>query len=159
MNFFTINSKIMNVFYFIIIAPLLWGYATNRIPSQYNQIVIILALLLALYNLYLLFLPANVEGMNLIEEQNISNGNQIYDVSASEAYGFSIPKLTINQNDTVVWTNAGKIQHTVTSCDGLFDSGYLNPGEFFSYKFTQKGTYYYYCIPHVQKMRGVVFVQ
>ena len=87
------------------------------------------------------------------------NGGNVYQVNASEDYGFDPARLTIKQNDTVVWTNQGQIQHTVTSCDSLFNSGYLNPGETFSYTFNRKGTFHYYCIPHAQRMRGVIVVQ
>lgn len=66
---------------------------------------------------------------------------------------FSPANLTINVGDTVVWTNSGTMIHTSTSgtdCapDGTWDSGNLNPGESFSYEFTDEGSFDYFCIPH-----------
>jgi plastocyanin len=54
---------------------------------------------------------------------------------------------------TVVWTDAGLGQHTVSSDTGVFDSGQekdqrLNPGQTFSFTFTQAGTYTYHCALH-----------
>jgi len=56
-------------------------------------------------------------------------------------------QLAINVGDTVVWTEYGGQDHTVTSDDGLFDSVVLF-GETFSYTFNQAGTYPYYCFNH-----------
>lgn len=65
--------------------------------------------------------------------------------------------LEVKVGTTVTWTNADQVAHTVTSGasdgargtpDGLFDSGFLDPGESYSYTFTEVGELSYYCIPH-----------
>jgi plastocyanin len=60
-----------------------------------------------------------------------------------------IPRvITVTVGTTVHWTNAGHNAHTVTSDTGLWDSGNLDPGQQFSYTFTQVGAYLYHCRYH-----------
>ncbi len=74
--------------------------------------------------------------------------------------------LEVSVGTTVRWTNTDAIAHTVTSGasdgatatpDGLFDSGFLNTGDTFTYTFTEAGEYDYYCTPHPW-MQGKVIV-
>lgn len=53
------------------------------------------------------------------------------------------------------WSNRDPITHTVTSDTGLWDSGPLAQDQYFSFQFTEPGTYPYHCKIHPQ-MRGVV---
>ncbi len=57
--------------------------------------------------------------------------------------------LTVPVGTTVTWTNndVGQI-HTVTDAAGSFDSGFLNPGDSWSYTFTEAGEFEYFCVPH-----------
>ncbi len=68
---------------------------------------------------------------------------------------------------TVVWTNDDAIAHTVTSgtsdgsrgsADGIFDSGFMNTGDTFSYTFDEPGEFPYFCLPHPW-MIGKVIVE
>jgi plastocyanin len=59
--------------------------------------------------------------------------------------------------DTVVWRNADGTNHTVTSDDDLFDSGFIGPGLTFAEGFTKVGRYDYHCSIH-RFMRGEVVV-
>ncbi len=86
---------------------------------------------------------------------------------ANADQAFSPKEITVKAGTTVVWTNSDAIAHTVTSGtsdgtsgtpDGLFDSGFLNNGDTFSFTFTEPGTYTYYCIPHPW-MTGTVIVE
>ncbi len=65
--------------------------------------------------------------------------------------------LEVTVGTTVTWTNDDTVAHTVTSgpsdgtrgeADGLFDSGFLDAGDSFSYTFTEVGEFPYYCLPH-----------
>jgi plastocyanin len=62
--------------------------------------------------------------------------------------------LTVKAGTTVTWVNQDGYVHTVTSgaspsdLSGLFDSGNINGGGTFSFKFDKAGTYDYFCIPH-----------
>ena len=72
---------------------------------------------------------------------------------------YSVNVLTIPVGTTVTWTNddPGMI-HTVTSVDGLFDSGFFNEGETWSYTFDEPGEFEYFCTPHPW-MRAMVVVE
>ena len=73
-------------------------------------------------------------------------------------YAFSPSTITINVGDTIVWTNYDAASHTVTSDDGIFNSGSITQGNTWSYTFTNAGTFGYHCSPH-PGMTGTVIVQ
>lgn len=64
---------------------------------------------------------------------------------------FDPPTLRVRVGDTVVWQNLDPYSHTVTSDDGLFDSGFLGQGESWSIPFDEPGTYAYHCTPHASQ--------
>ncbi|MDE1728932.1 MAG: hypothetical protein KGH81_07130 [Thaumarchaeota archaeon] len=84
------------------------------------------------------------------------------------------PFVTISVNQNVTWINQDKEIHTVTSGksagraglignsvgqpDGLFDSGNIDIGQSWTHKFTQAGTFEYFCTIHPW-MQGFVIVQ
>jgi plastocyanin len=61
---------------------------------------------------------------------------------------FNPATITVAVNTTIKWTNKDAVAHTVTSDNGLFDSGTLVTGGTFSFTFTTAGTYPYHCTPH-----------
>jgi plastocyanin len=67
------------------------------------------------------------------------------------------PDTTVGLGQTVVWRNESLDKHTVTSVDGLFNSGVLNTGNTFSVTFTKAGTFDYKCTIH-PTMHGSVLV-
>jgi plastocyanin len=81
-------------------------------------------------------------------------------VITMEGYHFKPDKITVEPGTTVEWINNGKIVHTVTDDQDSWDSGGIKPGQKFSHRFDQKGTFKYYCIPHEQaEMIGTVIVK
>jgi len=72
---------------------------------------------------------------------------------------FSPQQLAIKPGDTVVWTNTGKSNHTVTGVGAvlLWDSGNLAPGQQFKRTFDQPGVYQYHCSIH-PGMSGAIIV-
>jgi len=74
--------------------------------------------------------------------------------------------VTIEAGAAVRWTNHDSTHHTATSQtgpgtlvpSGVFDSGDLEHGESFEYRFLAPGTYYYYCVPHASSMQGIIRV-
>jgi copper-containing nitrite reductase len=65
--------------------------------------------------------------------------------------------VVIGVNNTVSWINNDNTAHTVTDT-GVFDSGLIEPGQFWSYTFTSPGTYQYRCTIHPW-MTGTVIVK
>lgn len=84
-------------------------------------------------------------------------------------------KLTIRVGETVEWKNLGNSVHHASSDPSEavnpadvsnppgakpFDSGFLQPGQSFTYTFTAPGTYRYICAPHeTSGMTGEVVVK
>jgi plastocyanin len=72
-------------------------------------------------------------------------------------------KITIKQGSLVTWMNEDSAFHSVTSGfydepNELFDSGYLDPQQSFTFSFEDIGTYNYFCTLHPW-MKGQVIVQ
>jgi plastocyanin len=75
-----------------------------------------------------------------------------------EDFHFTEAKLDVPVDTTVTWVNRDEEPHTVTSPAGLFASPGLDHDEHFSYRFTTRGTYAYYCALHPH-MRAEVVVR
>ena len=72
---------------------------------------------------------------------------------------FQPKTLIIHTNDTVIWTNQGMMQHTVTADDNTWTSPTLMPGDTYTHTFTVAGTYPYHCFFHQSVgMVGTVIV-
>lgn len=83
-------------------------------------------------------------------------------------------KLTVKVGTTVEFKNTGQVIHDVTTDSSVaqdkndvstppgakpFDSGFIPPGQSWSYTFTVPGRYSYACVPHEKdRMVGEVFV-
>jgi plastocyanin len=81
-----------------------------------------------------------------------------------QGMSFNPSTKTISVGTTITWTNKDSFAHTVTSGvpnapDGMFNSGNLNSGVTFSYKFNTAGSYKYYCIIHGAMMTATMIVQ
>jgi len=87
---------------------------------------------------------------------------------AVDATAFAPATVNVHPGDTVTWNVASSLVgscHSVTSVDGLFDSGPLSAGILclggsrtsWPYTFTKAGTYHYFC-KFVSGMEGVVIV-
>jgi parallel beta-helix repeat protein len=75
-------------------------------------------------------------------------------VDARDNY-FEPQTVHVDPGDTVVWTNVGARDHSVTSDTGDFDSGTMDPGDNFSHTFDKEGYYYYHCRFHGAKQSGM----
>lgn len=74
------------------------------------------------------------------------------------AQAYTPPTFNATVGQTVTWVNRDSIDHTVTSTNSTvyFDSKTLAPGATFPFKFTQPGTYTYYCSIHPEMLGKVV---
>ena len=72
---------------------------------------------------------------------------------------YSPALVLVRPGTTVRWINKGLHNHTVTSAEGLWDSGALARGGEFTVTFNRQGTYRYYCRFHRKEMKGKVIVQ
>jgi plastocyanin len=73
-----------------------------------------------------------------------------------QGFAFSPQTLTVAKGTTVTWTNKDSTTHTVTSDDGVWDSGNFANGKTFSYTFNQTGTFPYHCSIHPSMTAKVV---
>lgn len=89
------------------------------------------------------------------------------DVRASVSIGdnfFNPTNLTISRGTTVDWTNNGNLPHTATSgtptslTGAIFDSPTLNRGNLFSFRFSESGTFQYFCRVHGSRQSGTITV-
>ena len=76
---------------------------------------------------------------------------------------FRLRNLTVHVGTTVTWTNLDPVPHTTTagtpgSQSGEWDSPFLSENQEYSFKFTQAGTFPYYCRIH-PSMTGRVTVE
>jgi plastocyanin len=83
-------------------------------------------------------------------------GGQVRDVTMPGRV-FAPGRIQVLVGDTVVWRNADGTNHTVTSDDDLFDSGFIAPGLTFAEAFAKTGSFAYHCSIH-KFMRGEVVV-
>lgn len=72
----------------------------------------------------------------------------IIEGSSTDAWGYDPAQLTVGVGDTVMWTNTGETEHTVTADGGAFDSGSVAPGGTYEFTFEEEGEFPYHCDPH-----------
>lgn len=76
-------------------------------------------------------------------------------------FQFSPKSLRIKAGSQVTW-EVKEGTHTITADNGTFESPTLSAGQKFSYKFTKRGSYRYYCSFHGSKgghdMAGTIVV-
>lgn len=164
---------LINIIHILFVAPLLYLIGTNKFPEEYKKYLVYLAVFVLVYHSYLLYKATQKKQIKVMSISEGFGGGldcaredvhciDIFDSSP----GYSRPVIEIKQNDIIIWKNIGELEHNITSTDsvtnmnpdGLFNSGYLKPGQAFAIKFISPGTYYYYCSAHVGWMRGKIIV-
>jgi plastocyanin len=71
---------------------------------------------------------------------------------------FHLDTITIPRYTTITWINKDPSSQTVTSDEGLFDSGTMSSNDTFSHMFETMGTFPYHSLFHTN-MHGTVIVQ
>jgi plastocyanin len=77
---------------------------------------------------------------------------------AIKGFAYAPKKATATLGDTVVWTNADFVPHSVTSDSSVFDSPDLEPKARYTWVASRKGTFSYHCEMHPQ-MAGTLVVK
>jgi plastocyanin len=85
-----------------------------------------------------------------------SNSTVVRIVANAGSNSFSPNPVEVKVGETVTWINDDG-RHTVTSKDGVFESGMMGKGQSFSFTFDKAGEYPYFCEPH-RSMVGTVVV-
>lgn len=70
---------------------------------------------------------------------------------------FADPVIRIKAGQQITWTNQDSVAHTVTSDQGLWDSGNIEPGKSYSVTMDKPGQYSYHCSIH-PFMTGTIIV-
>ncbi|MGH6665673.1 MAG: cupredoxin domain-containing protein [Pseudolabrys sp.] len=73
-------------------------------------------------------------------------------------FTFNPQQVRVKAGDTVVWTNADDIPHTVTSQTMVFRSKALDTDDKFSFTFATAGSFPYFCSLHPH-MTGTIVVE
>jgi plastocyanin len=76
-------------------------------------------------------------------------------------FAFFPDTVGVRPGDDVIWVNCETTNpdyHTSTSSTGVWNSGALNRGEFYTRRFGAAGRFEYFCEPH-PFMRGAVIVE
>jgi plastocyanin len=74
------------------------------------------------------------------------------------SFSFRPFELRVPMGTTVTWTNRDDSPHTVVSTSGLFTSNALDTDEKFSFTFSDRGTFLYFCSLH-PKMTAKIVVE
>ena len=166
------NEKFGLVFSLLIITPALYLAGTNQLPEEYKPWLVYIAIVFGVVCLMKLArvmswtkkvkILSMLEGMEGNTECTNVHHVKIFDSNP----GLSHPILKVNVGECVIWTNIGKLQHTVTSTadyrhpDNVFASGHMKPRGWFGVKFLVPGEYKYFCMSHKGGMEsGLVVVK
>jgi plastocyanin len=101
------------------------------------------------------FIPIAVAVMALVLATPASTATTTVQIKST---GFVPASVTINQGDSVTWTNADTKDHQVVSNGGVFASAILKPGKSYTHAFPSGGTYRYHDGLH-PTLRGAVTVR
>jgi plastocyanin len=89
-----------------------------------------------------------------------SNSTVVKIVANAGSNSFSPNPIEVKVGETVTWINDDDSgRHTVTSKDGVFNSGMMGRGQSFSYTFDKAGEYPYFCEPHPSMVGTVVVTE
>jgi len=87
------------------------------------------------------FIPHAVAALALVLAAPASAATSAVQIKST---GFAPATVSINQNDSVKWTNTDTKNHQVVANNGSFVSGILAPGKSFTHTFKSGGTFRYH---------------
>lgn len=104
-------------------------------------------------------------GASSAAQASVSQEKPVFGATHVYMHGdaFTPSRIQLVLGTTVTWMNQDKVPHNVTlspvviSSSNNWESGLIYPGQSFSYTFTSRGTFQYYCQEH-PGMIGTVIV-
>ena len=135
-----------------------------------KRIVIILIIVIIIgISLGIVILSQNTIVQDVDDQKTVLKGDIIMPTKVSRPgcektdSCYTPSKIVIKQGNSVTWVNEDVAFHSVTSGyydepSEIFDSGYLDPEESFTFIFENIGTYDYFCTLHPW-MKGQVIVE
>jgi plastocyanin len=88
-----------------------------------------------------------------------SNSTVVRIVANAGSNSFSPNPVEVKVGETATWINDDSGRHTVTSKDGVFDSGMMGKRQSFGFTFDKAGEYSYHCEPHPSMVGTVVVTE
>jgi plastocyanin len=101
------------------------------------------------------FIPIVVAGVALVLAAPASTATSTVQIKST---GFVPASVTINQDDSVTWTNTDKTNHQVVANGGSFVSAILGPGKTYTHAFRAGGTFRYHDGLH-PSLKGTITVR
>ncbi len=104
-----------------------------------------------LVTLSLLFIVSCRTPAVIEEEEEVAGEEEVTTTPVEvkiSGFAFQPDTIFVGEGATITWTNLDSVSHTVTSETGLFGSGNLVTDASFSYSFTERGTFSYFCSIH-----------
>jgi len=101
------------------------------------------------------FIPIAVAGVALVLAAPASTATSTVQIKST---GFVPATVTINQDDSVTWTNTDTKDHQVVANGGSFASAILTPGKTYTHAFRAGGTFRYHDGLH-PTLRGTITVR
>ena len=135
-----------------------------------KRIVIILIIVIIIgISLGIVILSQNTIVQDVDDQKTVLKGDVIMSTKVSRPgcektdSCYTPSKIVIKQGNSVTWVNEDVAFHSVTSGyydepSEIFDSGYLDPEESFTFIFKNIGIYDYFCTLHPW-MKGQVIVE
>jgi plastocyanin len=101
------------------------------------------------------FIPIAVAGVALVLAAPASTATSTVQIKST---GFVPAAVTVNQNDSVTWTNTDTKDHQVVANGGSFASAILKPGKTYTHAFRAGGTFHYHDGLH-PTLKGTITVR
>jgi len=101
------------------------------------------------------FIPIAVAGVALVLAAPASTATSTVQIKST---GFVPAAVTVNQNDSVTWTNTDTKDHQVVANGGSFASAILKPGKTYTHAFRAGGTFRYHDGLH-PTLKGTITVR
>ena len=101
------------------------------------------------------FIPIAVAGVALVLAAPASTATSTVQIKST---GFVPAAVTVNQNDSVTWTNTDTKDHQVVANGGSFASAILRPGKTYTHAFRAGGTFRYHDGLH-PTLKGTITVR